>query len=136
MIKQLKNREYLLELGFFATLTAVLHYIALVNFLYWNIDWFDILMHFLGGVTMGLLALFVFFTSGYFKTFATLRKNRLLVLFVLISFTAVIGLGWELWEIFSGFSHVLTDQIDTIIDLFMDLLGAFSVFLLEIKRKK
>mgnify|MGYP000438521745 CR=1 FL=1 len=131
MLKQLKEREYLLPLAFFAVLTAVLHYFALVNFLYWNVDWFDILMHFLGGVTMALLALFVFFTSDYISNFAKLRSDKLVVLFVVLSFTAVIGLGWELWEIFYGMSSILEDRFDTILDLIMDMLGALVVFLFE-----
>jgi hypothetical protein len=136
MFKYLKTREYLLELGFFALLTAVLHYFALVNFLYWNVDWFDILMHFLGGVTMAYLALFVFFTSRYIPVFSNLRKNLWVVFFVVMLFTAVIGLGWELLEIFSGLSNVLTDRFDTILDLVMDMLGAVAVFLLEVRRNK
>jgi hypothetical protein len=136
MFKYLKTREYLLELGFFALLTAILHYFALVNFLYWNVDWFDILMHFLGGVTMAYLALFVFFTSNYIPVFSKLRSNTWIVFFVVMAFVAVIGLGWELWEIFSGFSNILTDRFDTILDLIMDMLGALAIFILEIKKNK
>lgn len=136
MFKYLKNREYLLELGFFALLTAILHYVALVNFLYWNVDWFDIMMHFLGGVTMAYLALFVFFTSNYLPHFAKHRDNLWLVFFVVMAFTAVIGLGWELWEIFYGMTDIFSDKFDTILDLIMDILGAGAVFLLEFRKNK
>jgi hypothetical protein len=136
MIKQLKHRKYLLELVFFATLTAVLHYLALVNFLYWNVSWFDILMHFLGGVTMGFLALFVFFTSNYLPGFAKFKYNKLVVFYIVISFTMVIGLGWELWEIFYDMTDIMMDKADSILDLIMDFIGALVVVGFDFKQRK
>ena len=136
MYKYLRSREYLLELAFVASLTALLHYVALVNFLYWNVDWFDIMMHFLGGATIGLLAMFLFFTSKYFPSISILRQNKTAVFLIIILFTAVIGLGWELWEIFYGFSNIFTDKTDMIIDLVMDMFGALAVFFLEINKNK
>jgi hypothetical protein len=128
MIKHLKNRIFLPELLFFALLTAVLHYISLVNHLYFTVYWFDIPMHFLGGLTMGFLALFIFFTSGYVPPLSRIKDNRCAVFVVVVSFTLVIGLGWELWEIFVGFSDVMKDQGDTMLDLVMDFFGALAAF--------
>ena len=45
----------------------------------------------------------------------------------------VVGLGWELWEIFVGFTNTLNDLGDTIIDIIMDFLG--SVFAIYYSRK-
>jgi hypothetical protein len=135
MYKYLKTRKYLIPLALFALLTAILHYIALVNFLYWSVDWFDILMHFLGGATMGLLALFVFFTSGYIPAFRDLSKNKWVVFYVVLSFTLIIGLGWELWEIFFGMSNPLLDKSDVILDMIMDTIGALAVIIFDFKNR-
>jgi len=40
-----------------------------------------------------------------------------------------IGLSWELWELFVGFTDVLSDRTDTIIDLIMDLIGGTSAII-------
>lgn len=44
---------------------------------------------------------------------------------VLITLGAVlvIGLAWELWELFSGLSFVFKDKADTLLDLVMDMIG-------------
>ena len=136
MIKHLKSRQYLLELALFSVITAVLHYLALVNFLYWNVDWFDVLMHFLGGVTMAFLALFLFFTSNYLPIFSKLKNQKILVFYIVLSFTLIIGMGWELWELFYGMSNIFIDRIDTIIDLIMDMIGALCVVLFDFKKRR
>jgi hypothetical protein len=134
MIKQVFQKQFLLELLLWSILVAVLHLIAIALSLYWIIEWFDILMHFLGGMTMAYLALFLFFTSGYLKRTAEVKNNKFVVFLVVTMFTAVIGLGWELWELFVGISSVYLDMADTILDLIMDMLGA--LFLLFITRNK
>lgn len=128
MIAHIKNRLFLSELIIFSAITAALHYLALTFSLYWSIEWYDIMMHFLGGVTMAFLAVFVLFTSEYIKGMAGLRSHILVVFLALVSFTLIVGLIWELWEIFVGFSDILEDRGDTILDLIMDTLGAITVF--------
>jgi hypothetical protein len=128
MIKEVFQKKFLKELFISSILVLFLHCSALKYSLYWTIDWFDIPMHFLGGATMAFLALFIFFTSGYFRKTVEIKNNKIAVFLIVVLFTLVVGLVWELWEIFVGFSDVLTDKTDTIIDLIMDTIGAFSVF--------
>lgn len=113
-------------------LISLLNYLAIQLFLYWTTDWFDILMHFLGGLLIGLIVISVI------KRFAegdNLNKN-LLYLSVILG-VLVVGLGWELWEIFVGFTDVITDQTDTILDLIMDLIGSIgAVFYYYFKYSK
>lgn len=134
MIKKVFQKKFLLELFLITVFVATLHVTALSLSLYWIIEWFDILMHFLGGVAMAYLALFIFFTSGYFKGMSRVKDNRLVVFFIVMMFTATIGLGWELWELFTGISSIFLDKLDTIVDLIMDMLGA--LFVLIISRSK
>ena len=120
------KKPFLKELIFLSILVAVLHQIALVLFLYWIVDWFDILMHFLGGLTIGIAAIYFFYYSGIFK----LHTDKLFyVFFVTLGSVLVVGLSWELWEIFVGFTDVLNDQVDTITDIFFDIIGGFTAFL-------
>jgi len=114
------KKPLLLEILFVVVLIAVLHQMALSLFLYWTTSWFDIMMHTLGGFWLGILFIFILFTSGYFPF---PNKPKLMVLVVVLSLVLVVGLGWELWEIFVGFTNVLRDQVDTALDLVMDLIG-------------
>jgi hypothetical protein len=55
--------------------------------------------------------------------------NKVLLSVSVILTVLVIGLGWELWEIFVGLTNVLKDKNDTILDLIMDLIGgSFAIF--------
>ena len=110
---------------------AIIHYFACEYSLYWAISWFDILMHFLGGLLMGFIALFVFFTS---EKISFPKNNRVLIFSLTIGFVLIVGLIWELWELFVGFSDVLNDVGDTILDLIMDTAGAIVAYLLTIKK--
>ena len=122
------KKKFLKELIVVSIVVLVLHVLALQYSLYWSIDWYDILMHFLGGLTMGILATYIFFTSNYIKSTAVLKDNKFVVFVIISLFTLSVGLIWELWEVFVEFSNVLEDQVDTIIDLIMDMLGAFTAF--------
>jgi fructose-specific phosphotransferase system IIC component len=102
-----------------AVLTAVLHYYALQLFLYWTVGWFDILMHILGGLLIGLIA--ISFIKRIHAPEYVLHKN-VIIIFTLFS-VLVVALTWELWEIFVGFTNVLDDQGDTILDVIMGLIG-------------
>jgi hypothetical protein len=128
MLNSLHKKKFLIELITCAILVASLHHLALNMFLYWTIDWFDIPMHFLGGATMAFLALYIFFTSGIFPTIVKLKNQKIVVFLFLVFFTLVIGLIWELWEIFFVMSDVLSDRADTILDLIMDIVGAVFVY--------
>ena len=41
----------------------------------------------------------------------------------------LVGLVWELWELFVGFTDVVKDGGDTFIDLVMDTLGGITAFI-------
>lgn len=99
-----------------ATSIAVLHQLALEHFLYWKLWWFDVLLHFLGGVLIGGIA-FVF--SDVYKT------PRLLTLILIL---LIVGIGWEVFEWIFKLYDGAWDPVDTAIDLAMDTLGAFLVY--------
>ena len=97
-------------------LMLILQLIALEEFLYWRWWWFDLLMHFLGGVLIGGIALVV---SDVWKTPKAITFIVLLIL---------IGVGWEVFERFFGLYKEAGYLLDTFIDLIMDTIGAFVVY--------
>ncbi len=134
MIEKYCKKQFLDLLFYSSVVVFFFHYIALRFSLYWVIDWYDIPMHFLGGFTMGILGTFIFFTSGYIRQTYELRHNKMLVFIITMMFTAIIGLAWELWELFFGLSSIYLDKIDTVVDLIMDMLGSLAAFLVVIRK--
>lgn len=93
-----------------------LHVVAMDNHLYLHIPFFDIITHFLGGACIGLSALYIF------------RKPKYIIPIALIA-----GIGWEIFEVYFDIAgwpvESLQYKIDTIKDIFVDLLGAIVVWI-------
>lgn len=87
---------------------------AILNFLYWRYDWFDNLMHLLGGVTIG-----VFLIGLLAKRRMGAYGGLLIVLFV----------SWEVFEYVFGIPRESNYALDTASDLVLDMLGAFIAYL-------
>jgi uncharacterized membrane-anchored protein len=119
------KKELIKEVMTLSIIVAVLHQLALTLFLYWRTDWFDIMMHFLGGLLIGLIAGFIFYTSGYLNF---PKGHKLTIFSMVMGSVLVVGLAWELWEIFMGFTNVLSDRVDTVIDIVMDLIGGVVAY--------
>ena len=93
---------------------AAFHLWGLKDFLYWRYYWFDIFMHFLGGLAVGT-ALVGFLIRH--------RPWLFLVLFVA-------GMvGWEMFEFFAGLTKQTDYVSDTALDLLMDVLGVGLVYI-------
>lgn len=78
-------------------------------------------MHTLGGF---LISLFIIFILVSYSDIETLSKHKVFLFSLIIGLMLVVGLSWELWEIFVGFTDTLRDLGDTILDLIMDTVGA------------
>lgn len=98
---------------------ALIHIVAMHFFLYETFDWFDIPMHFLGGVCIALcFALLPFFHIYLPKRYTTITVYLCVVLLV--------GVVWEIFEYMTGLSGVAVQNdfvFDTVLDLVMDVLG-------------
>jgi hypothetical protein len=125
------HKKLFREIFSLSIIIAGLHYYATINSLYWSIGWFDILMHFLGGLLMGLIAIFIFFIS---EKIDFPRNSRIVIFSVVMGFVLIVGLTWELWELFAGLSDVINDLGDTILDLIMDIIGGVIAYLLTVKK--
>lgn len=96
-----------------SALLATLHLWAFEEFLYWRYVWFDILMHFLGGLALGVfLAAFL---------------NAWRPMLFLVACTAILT-GWELFEYLLGFPREANYVFDTALDLLMGTLGMLLAY--------
>ncbi len=115
-------------------LVVGLHWIASLEGLYWSIDWYDIVMHFLGGLWTLLFILWVVSTQYAYRL-----KKYVSVISLLVA-VLVVGVVWEWHEIFFKFTSFsdVGYWFDTKLDLVMDTLGAIFgilVYKKDIKNK-
>lgn len=85
--------------------------------LFWNTNWYDIVLHSLGGLLMGAWACAVSARLSF--------SPRGAALFVFVVATA----GGISWEVFEYTLSIWNGPVDTAFDLLFDLLGAFSALL-------
>lgn len=113
----MQKKLYRLSL-FFVSFIFIINFLANKFYWYFAITWFDMLMHFLGGVFISIFAISLFykkFSESSFKKFITL---------VLIS-VLLIGLAWELYEYVVEY-FIRDVDLATIPDSFSDLLFDIS----------
>lgn len=106
---------------------AALHFSALQFYLYWRFWWFDILIHFFGGLWAALSFLWLFFQFGFTNIIKNNKNYNLAVAF-LASF--LVGVMWESFEYYFGIA--VTDAanytVDTMTDISFDLIGGFAAY--------
>ncbi len=109
------------KLAFFTivslSLLLILHRFGIANHLYLNVWYYDIIAHFLGGICLALSSLYILKNTKY-----------------IIIITFVLGIAWELYEIyFSLTGHPVGSMeygLDTVKDLIVDIFGACTVWLI------
>lgn len=113
----------LLFISFFLiALLGALHFIASEFYFYWTISWFDTMMHFLGGISLGLFSLWVAYSAGLFKKMPLSRSAIIVTAFFSV---LIIGVGWEIFEKMNGLTQSTEGyRLDTIHDLLADMAGA------------
>lgn len=111
---------------------AAIHFIAVFYDWYWRFLWIDIPMHFLGGVFVAVVFLWLVKRfPGHFD----MSRNFFVTSIFLLGFVALTGILWEFseflydlviiskgWESFAG-----QGARDMIGDLFFDLLGGLTI---------
>ncbi len=83
-------------------------------------------MHFLGGLWLGFIFLYIFFVKEYsLKTFFS-------ILFLVL----VVGIGWEVFEVIVNKTTVQDsfNYLDTLSDIFFDLSGGACAIFYYFKR--
>ena len=107
-----------------------LHALATGVYLYYMFWWFDILMHFAGGVWLGSLGWYILFSSPFSKKISFPSWFGIIIV---LMFACFVGVLWEIFEFsIDSFGIVYFDEKnpiillkDTLLDLSMDMVGAF-----------
>jgi hypothetical protein len=129
----MRKNMILSHIALLSMVFATAHVVALKLSLYWTTGWFDLVMHLFGGFLGTLIVVYVLQKVGISPR--TLPRKMFLLAFVVISVFAI-GVVWELWEIFIGFTDPFDKmvQVDTIIDLVIGIIGSLVAFIFYDKR--
>lgn len=136
MSKFLEDLKIISWFFIFPIFVLIAHFFLLLFFnIYEIFPWFDIPMHFIGGVSVGYT---YFLTLQYFqkKNYLVLNSiSRIFFVFALVSLTAVF---WEFFEFSAEYITGLGLQgnlDDTMADLFLGIFGGFltAIFLERIQ---
>ncbi|MGB3921822.1 MAG: hypothetical protein WBL19_00870 [Minisyncoccia bacterium] len=118
-------------LGSFGAL-GLLHFAAESFYFYWTLFWFDILMHFLGGISVGLAT---FWLISHLKLFQNKEAPQLSLFFLALLATLVVSFFWEVLEHLTGTAKAVEGYfLDTTIDTSTALLGAAFISILVSRR--
>ncbi len=114
----------LFKLGWAPALVLGFHIFATVTNLYTTFWWFDIPLHFLGGVAIALSSYYFLEYFSFHEKFQT--QFAPLHFLIIISFTALAAVCWEFMEFsFDTFMRTSLQPgiVDTVKDLTIGLIG-------------
>lgn len=112
-------------------LIAVLQWYASIYYLYFLWWWADIVMHFLGGLFIGLSALWWL----RFEIPISIRHRIPAFLWALVIVLAV-GVSWEIFERVTNSYNAVNYALDTATDLLMDIVGTLASYLVFLRYGK
>jgi len=116
------NRAQLFKgLAYLIFAISVLHFLAQKFHWYFSLWWFDMPMHFLGGLWLGLFFIYWF----------SFKEPSFRYIMGLLSFVFIIGMFWEFFELYfiNYVGQNSFSLLDTISDLFFDLSGGLCAML-------
>ena len=129
----MSSRKILFLTLFLAIVAVLLHFSAETFYFYWSYWWFDVLMHFLVGLTGGLGIYWGLFESGL------IFRKRFKLPFVLISVlfcVLAVGLAWEFYEFYFKINNFHEGYLrDTLNDVTLDTAGALLAVALGYKKR-
>ena len=137
-MKQIQNNQIIPRSSFLVFLLSLIFVIAAIHIagmylgLYERFLRLDSILHFLGGLWVGLTAIWFFFVSQYTKS---LKITKWRLLFVSLLAAAILGIFWEYFELLIGTPfYIERYYADTIKDLTLDVFGAFMGCIYIVRR--
>jgi hypothetical protein len=120
---QRKKTYLFLSLGIFFLLFVV-HLFATMTSLYWITGWFDSVSHLIGG-----------FGIFFFLSYSFSLAGKRLSLVVLIVFSVLIGILWELFQLKYGITLITSPSywLSTSTDISYGVIGSLAGYLLTKK---
>ncbi len=101
---------------------GLLHIAAEFFYFYWTVFWFDIMMHFLGGIAVALATLWAVVRLNFLKNYG---NPILTTFFTTLTAVLVVSFFWEVLEHLTGTAKALEGYVfDTTMDTSAALLGA------------
>jgi len=128
----MRNQALLLPIAIVGLAIAILYPLAFAYLLFWNLWWYDLLLHFLGGAFVVTVARWSLASAPQ----SVLRLSRLRPLLFYIAITVFIGVLWEFFEFAADLTYIRSGYwVDTYTDLIMDMLGGAFAYLLLCARR-
>lgn len=122
------RNSFLIQIFVLIVCIAFFHITATIFYLYWSIWWYDLPLHFLGGIFITLGSLWSLFFSGYVRAIRVRNPFSLLLIALVITFS--VGILWELFEFAVGPDFARQGYVaDTVVDLIMDIAGSLTGYL-------
>lgn len=114
---------------------GALHHIASAFYLYWEIPWFDMLMHFIGGASVALFFIWSLYGSDIFGSRQI--KSRASVVLAALVFVLIVSGAWEIFEYKFDIANPAWESypLDTFTDTVSALLGSIVGGVLGTLRK-
>ncbi|KND51625.1 MAG: putative membrane protein (4 TMH) [Parcubacteria bacterium C7867-003] len=100
---------------------GVSDFVANKLYLYWTVWWFDMYMHFISGVCVGMAGVLVW--QYLFDKNISFKKSLFVSMFAIL----VIGVAWEVFESYFDIAMVVEGGnyfLDTTSDIILDFSGA------------
>lgn len=126
----INTRSLLIDALIISVVISFLHsFFGIKMALYWSTGWMDLIMHTLGGFLVGVGSLYFIFHTTWVKHLPKfITPNEVAVFTVIISSVFIVGVSWEFWELYNGLTNPVTDRLDTISDVIMDLTGGVLAY--------
>lgn len=106
---------------------AIFHITATVFHFYWSIWWYDLPLHYLGGIFISLSSLWFLFFSGY-VSFGVKKTSDFIIISFIVTFS--VAVLWELFELIVGPDFTRQGYaVDTYVDLIMGIAGSLTGYL-------
>ena len=113
----------------------VLHSVGSYYSLYWVYSWFDIVVHIVAGLWIGLVFLWLASVFGQVNSLKEYKAKSFLIAFVSAIF---VGIVWELLENFFQvtFTKASGYSLNTAMDIFNDGVGGLLAYLYFVRRRR